>query len=133
MRPDRIALFGYAHVPWMAKNQRLIDEAALPGGPARAAQAEAAAEALAGGGYEAIGLDHFALPDDALAVAARRGILRRNFQGYTTDTAETLIGLRRHLHRALADRASCRTSPRPAPGRARCSIRPCCRSPRAWR
>lgn len=92
MRPDRVALFGYAHVPWMAKRQRLIDEAALPGGPARARQSEGAAEALATHGYQAIGLDHFALPDDSMAIAARQGTLRRNFQGYTTDTAETLIG-----------------------------------------
>jgi len=93
MRPDRVALFGYAHVPWMAKNQRMIEDAALPGAEARAAQASAAAEALKTEGYIAIGLDHFALPDDALAVAARDGSLRRNFQGYTTDQAETLIGL----------------------------------------
>lgn len=93
MRPDRVALFGYAHVPWMAKNQRMIDEAALPGAAARAAQARAAAEALAAEGYVAIGLDHFALPHDALAVAARTGRLRRNFQGYTTDRAQALIGM----------------------------------------
>ena len=93
MRPDRVALFGYAHVPWMAKNQRMIAESALPGAEERAAQASAAAEALTAEGYVAIGLDHFALPDDALALAARDGQLRRNFQGYTTDQAETLIGL----------------------------------------
>ena len=93
MRPDRVALFGYAHVPWMAKKQRLIDEATLPGGEARGRQAAAAAAALAAAGYQAIGLDHFALPDDSMAIAARAGTLRRNFQGYTTDTAETLIGL----------------------------------------
>jgi oxygen-independent coproporphyrinogen III oxidase len=93
MRPDRIALFGYAHVPWMAKNQRMIPDEALPDGTARAAQASAAAAALVAAGYEAIGLDHFALPGDDLAVAARAGSLRRNFQGYTTDTAATLIGL----------------------------------------
>lgn len=93
MRPDRVALFGYAHVPWMAKKQRLIDAAALPGAAERLAQANAAAEALQAAGYEAIGLDHFALPDDPLAVAARQGRLRRNFQGYTTDRAETLLGL----------------------------------------
>ncbi len=92
MRPDRVALFGYAHVPWMAKKQRLIDEAALPGGEARARQATSAADALAAHGYQSIGLDHFALPDDSMAIAARRGTLRRNFQGYTTDPAETLIG-----------------------------------------
>jgi oxygen-independent coproporphyrinogen-3 oxidase len=93
MRPDRIALFGYAHVPWMAKKQRLIDESALPAAAARARQADLAAAALAEHGYEAIGLDHFALPDDSMAIAARAGTLRRNFQGYTTDPAETLIGL----------------------------------------
>lgn len=93
MRPDRIALFGYAHVPWMAKNQRMIDEASLPDATERTAQAKAAAEALLAHGYVAIGLDHFALPDDDLAVAATNGELHRNFQGYTTDRAETMIGL----------------------------------------
>lgn len=93
MRPDRVALFGYAHVPWMAKNQRMIAEDTLPDAAARSAQAKAAADALLAEGYVAIGLDHFALPDDDLAVAARIGALRRNFQGYTTDQAETMIGL----------------------------------------
>lgn len=93
MRPDRIALFGYAHVPWMAKKQRMIDEAALPGSAARMEQATAAAEALKAAGYVAIGLDHFALPGDSMAIAAAEGTLRRNFQGYTTDTAQALIGM----------------------------------------
>jgi oxygen-independent coproporphyrinogen-3 oxidase len=93
MRPDRIALFGYAHVPWIAKNQRMIDEAALPGANERASQARASAQALVDGGYVQIGIDHFALPTDALAVAAANGRLRRNFQGYTDDAAETLIGV----------------------------------------
>ena len=93
MRPDRLALFGYAHVPWMAKRQRLIDQAALPGAAERLDQAKAAAAAIADAGYVAIGLDHFSLPQDDLAVAARKGTLRRNFQGYTTDTANTLLGL----------------------------------------
>ncbi len=92
MRPDRIALFGYAHVPWMAKNQRMIPEDALPDGPARADQAARAAEALCAAGYAAIGLDHFALPGDPMTLAAHSGRLHRNFQGYTTDPAETLIG-----------------------------------------
>jgi len=92
MCPDRIALFGYAHVPWMAKKQRLIATEALPGASERIAQAKAAEEALVAAGYQAIGLDHFALPSDPLAIAARTGHLRRNFQGYTTDTADTLIG-----------------------------------------
>ncbi|SFK57865.1 oxygen-independent coproporphyrinogen III oxidase [Methylocapsa palsarum] len=93
MQPDRIALFGYAHVPWMAKNQKMIMADALPQSEERAAQAEAAADALLSGGYVRIGIDHFALPDDSLAIAAASGHLRRNFQGYTSDPAQTLIGL----------------------------------------
>lgn len=93
MRPDRVALFGYAHVPWMAKKQRLIDEASLPGPAERLAQSTAAAKALVAAGYIAIGLDHFALPGDSMAIAARAGTLRRNFQGYTTDQAETMLGV----------------------------------------
>jgi len=93
MRPDRIALFGYAHVPWMARKQRLIDEAALPGVDARLMQSQAAAAALIQAGYVAIGLDHFALPSDSMAKSARDGTLRRNFQGYTTDQAETMLGV----------------------------------------
>jgi len=93
MRPDRIALFGYAHVPWMAKKQRLIDESALPGGEERLLQSQAAAVALIEAGYVAIGLDHFALPTDSMAQAAKAGSLRRNFQGYTTDRAETMLGV----------------------------------------
>ncbi len=90
--PDRLCLFGYAHVPWMKRHQRLIDEAALPGPEARFAQYLAAAERLTDAGYQWIGLDHFAWPGDALAVAARAGALRRNFQGYTTDDAEARVG-----------------------------------------
>jgi oxygen-independent coproporphyrinogen-3 oxidase len=93
MRPNRIALFGYAHVPWMAKKQRLIDEAALPGPSDRLKQAQAAAQALVTAGYVAIGLDHFALPDDDMAKALETKTLRRNFQGYTTDPAETMLGV----------------------------------------
>jgi oxygen-independent coproporphyrinogen-3 oxidase len=93
LAPDRIALFGYAHVPWMKKHQTMIDEAALPGVVARFDQMQMAAEMLVGAGYEAIGIDHFALPADRLAIAARNGTLRRNFQGYTDDAADALIGL----------------------------------------
>ncbi len=93
MHPDRLALFGYAHVPWMAKKQRLIPEAALPGASERLQQAKAAADTLRELGYDSIGLDHFALPTDPLAKAARKGELRRNFQGYTTDRAQTLLGV----------------------------------------
>ncbi|MEM1277585.1 MAG: oxygen-independent coproporphyrinogen III oxidase [Pseudomonadota bacterium] len=93
MRPDRIALFGYAHVPWVAKKQRMIDQSALPGASERLAQAKMAAQEIQSQGYVPIGLDHFALPTDPLAIAARTGTLRRNFQGYTTDTATALLGL----------------------------------------
>lgn len=90
---DRVAVFGYAHVPWMKPHQRAIDEAALPDAFGRLEQAEAAEEALRAAGYEAIGLDHFAKPGDPMAEAARAGALRRNFQGYTTDAAPFLLGL----------------------------------------
>lgn len=93
LEPQRIAYFGYAHVPWFKAHQRLIDEATLPGPLERFEQAGTAHDALAACGYEAVGLDHFARPDDDLAVAARSGRLRRNFQGYTPDDADALIGL----------------------------------------
>ncbi|MER8810545.1 oxygen-independent coproporphyrinogen III oxidase [Mesorhizobium australicum] len=93
LEPDRIALFGYAHVPWFKKHQTVIDEAWLPGPAERFAQLQLAARAIVDQGYEAIGLDHFAKPGDALALAARAGTLHRNFQGYTDDCCETLIGL----------------------------------------
>lgn len=90
--PDRIALFGYAHVPWMKPHQRLIDEATLPDAYARFRQFEAAAQALAALDYQRIGLDHFALPHDALSLARDAHTLKRNFQGYTVDRADALIG-----------------------------------------
>lgn len=90
---DRVAVFGYAHVAWMRPHQKAIDAAALPGAEARLDQAERAETELVAAGYAALGLDHFALPGDTLAAAAREGRLRRNFQGYTTDAAPALIGL----------------------------------------
>lgn len=93
MRPDRLAVFGYAHIPSFKKHQRLIDEAALPDARERALQASAISDALVAAGYVRIGLDHFALPGDDLAVAQTEGRLHRNFQGYTTDACEALIGL----------------------------------------
>lgn len=89
---DRVSLFGYAHVPWMRPHQKLIPDEALPGPEARLAMFRSAAAALADSGFVAIGLDHFARPSDPLAVAANAGMLRRNFQGYTVDTADALIG-----------------------------------------
>lgn len=93
LRPQRLALFGYAHVPWMKPHQRLIEEHGLPDAPARWAQFAAASARLQEHGYVWVGLDHFARPDDSLAKAAANGALRRNFQGYTTDTADLLIGI----------------------------------------
>jgi len=93
LRPQRIALFGYAHVPWLKKRQRLIDPAQLPNLAGRLEQMEAARDVFLSSGYQSIGLDHFALMGDDLATAARTGCLHRNFQGYTTDDADALIGL----------------------------------------
>jgi oxygen-independent coproporphyrinogen III oxidase len=93
LKPERISVFGYAHVPWMKKHQQMIDTAALPGAEARLAQAEAVERVLLAHGYRAVGMDHFALPDDPLFRFAEQGRLRRNFQGYTTDQAQALLGL----------------------------------------
>lgn len=92
LAPDRLAIYGYAHVPWMSKRQVMIKEESLPDTRARFKLAEMAAELFTGAGYLPIGIDHFALPTDGLAQAAVAGRLRRNFQGYTDDTAPTLIG-----------------------------------------
>jgi oxygen-independent coproporphyrinogen-3 oxidase len=93
LSPSRLATFGYAHVPWFKIHQRLIDAALLPGAAERIAQAAAAQEELEKAGYVAIGLDHFAKPEDDMALAQRAGTLRRNFQGYTTDLSDALLGL----------------------------------------
>ncbi|MGW8191921.1 oxygen-independent coproporphyrinogen III oxidase [Sphingomonas hankookensis] len=93
LAPERLAVFGYAHVPHLIPRQRRIDAAALPGAAARFAQAAAALERLTAAGYHAVGFDHFAKPHDPLALAAANGTLRRNFQGFTDDSAEILIGL----------------------------------------
>jgi len=93
LRPRRIALFGYAHMPSFKKRQRLIDAAQLPGAASRLEQMETARDVFLPLGYQAIGFDHYALVDDSLAIAARTGQLHRNFQGYTADDADALIGL----------------------------------------
>jgi len=93
LRPDRFSVFGYAHIPSFKKHQRKIAEETLPDSIERHLQSETIAEALLDAGYVRIGLDHFTLPDDKLALARQEGKLRRNFQGYTDDSAETLIGL----------------------------------------
>ncbi|KUM25062.1 coproporphyrinogen III oxidase [Mesorhizobium loti] len=92
MRPDRLAVFGYAHIPALIKNQRRIEEPFLPDCTARAEQDAAVAVTLIAAGYREIGLDHFALPDDELALAQKTGRLRRNSLGYSADTCKTLIG-----------------------------------------
>ncbi len=90
--PDRVAVFGYAHVPWMKKQQLLLPEDALPGQSERWAQLQVTEREITARGYRAIGLDHYALPDDNLSAALDSESLRRNFQGYTTDQAPVLVG-----------------------------------------
>lgn len=91
--PDRVALFGYAHVPWVSKRQKLIDEDALPDDLARYTLATLAAERFVEAGLKSIGIDHFARSGDDLETSLQAGRLRRNFQGYTADTCQTLIGI----------------------------------------
>lgn len=93
LSPDRVALYGYAHVPWMARRQTLIPTDTLPTPHERLDLFEVARKLFLWDGYQEIGIDHFAVPSDSLAVAQRNGDLRRNFQGYTDDQSETLIGL----------------------------------------
>lgn len=93
LSPDRVALYGYAHVPWMSRRQQMIPSDTIPSPQERLKLFETASKLFEWDGYQAIGIDHFARPDDGLAVAARNGTLRRNFQGYTDDTAPVLVGL----------------------------------------
>ena len=93
LRPDRIALYAYAHLPERFKPQRRISEYELPAASAKIAMLSDALAALIGAGYVYVGMDHFALPDDALAVAKRQGRLHRNFQGYSTQPDCDLISL----------------------------------------
>ncbi len=92
LKPDRIAVFGYAHVPWFKKHQEMIKNDELPKTLERFEQAVAASEMLKKKGYREIGFDHYARPDDSLAKAIDNKTLRRNFQGYTTDNTEVLLG-----------------------------------------
>jgi oxygen-independent coproporphyrinogen-3 oxidase len=93
LRPDRIALYAYAHLPTRFKPQRRIDAAELPQPEERLRMLGAAISGFIGRGYTYIGMDHFALPGDALSVARRQGRLHRNFQGYSTQPDNDLIGL----------------------------------------
>jgi len=93
LRPDRVAVYGYAHLPQRFKPQRRIHEAELPSAHDKLSMIRTAIQSLTEHGYVYIGMDHFALPDDALAVAQRRGMLHRNFMGYTTQPDCDMIGL----------------------------------------
>jgi oxygen-independent coproporphyrinogen-3 oxidase len=93
LSPDRVALYGYAHVPWMSRRQQMIPSDAMPTPEDRLALFETARELFLWDGYVEIGIDHFAKPEDGLARAQQAGTLRRNFQGYTDDPAPVLIGL----------------------------------------
>ncbi len=93
MGPDRLSVFGYAHVPWMKRHQSQIDETLLADAPGRLVQVETIANRLVTRGYRRIGLDHFAKPNDPMVHALDNRALRRNFQGYTTDEAPALIAL----------------------------------------
>ena len=92
LEPDRIALFGYAHVPWLKPHQKLILDSDLPNQRERLVESMRAAQSIVDGGYHAIGIDHFAKPQDTLAVASRNSGLHRNFQGYTDDNCAVMIG-----------------------------------------
>jgi oxygen-independent coproporphyrinogen-3 oxidase len=93
LSPDRVALYGYAHVPWMSRRQQMIPSDAMPTPEERLKLFETAEQLFQWDGYRAIGIDHFARPEDGMAIAQAAGKLRRNFQGYTDDTAPVLIGL----------------------------------------
>ncbi|WP_296508501.1 oxygen-independent coproporphyrinogen III oxidase [Rhodoferax sp.] len=93
LRPDRIALYAYAHLPERFKPQRRIATVELPGASSKVAMLAHSLAAFMGAGYVYVGMDHFALPDDSLAVAKRQGRLHRNFQGYSTQPDCDLIAL----------------------------------------
>ena len=92
-RPDRLAVYSYAHLPHMFRPQKQIDEAQLPDAETKLGLLQLAIERLTDAGYVYVGMDHFALPDDDLARAQERGGLHRNFMGYTTHADTDLIGL----------------------------------------
>jgi oxygen-independent coproporphyrinogen-3 oxidase len=93
LRPDRVALYAYAHLPARFKPQRRLDGASLPDAAAKVEMLSRSIAALTGAGYGYIGMDHFALPGDPLAVARRQGRLHRNFQGYSTQPDCDLVAL----------------------------------------
>lgn len=92
LQPARVAVFPYAHVPWMKKHQKLLEKYEMPETSLRYEMAKLTETRLKEAGYEAIGIDHFARPDDPLACASKNGGMRRNFQGYTDDPVRTILG-----------------------------------------
>jgi oxygen-independent coproporphyrinogen-3 oxidase len=93
LAPDRVACFGYAHVPWMRSHQKRIDSTRLPRSTERFSLFRDAVARFVDSGYDWLGIDHFALPDDPLSLAAHAGRLHRNFMGYTTRIGENLLGI----------------------------------------
>ena len=93
LKPSRFSVFGYAHLPAIHRHQNVIEPMTLPSPDERLRQEQAIGHAIVGAGYRRIGLDHYALPTDPLSTALEEGRLRRNFQGYSDDTADALIGL----------------------------------------
>ena len=93
LRPDRIAFYSYAHVPWTSRGQRLFDETDLPSTEQKMELYQLAKQLFMENGYEDIGMDHFALPTDDLFIARNNGTLHRNFMGYTTQKTAILLGL----------------------------------------
>ncbi len=91
--PDRLAVFNYAHVPWLKKTMRKFDETTIPSPDVKLAILKHTIEYLTSNGYEMIGMDHFAKPQDELFTAIHKGELHRNFQGYTTKGGANLIGI----------------------------------------
>ncbi len=93
LRPDRLAVYSFALVPWMRPRQKRIDETLLPTRDVKFALLSLAISKLTDAGYQSIGMDHFALPDDELSIAYSEGTLSRNFMGYTTKRGTEIVGL----------------------------------------
>ena len=93
LQPERLALFSYAHVPWVKKHQRVIDTETLPDDMTKLAMYQNSSRLFKNAGYISIGIDHFSRVDDELAIALKNHSLKRNFQGYTADDGDVLIGL----------------------------------------
>jgi oxygen-independent coproporphyrinogen-3 oxidase len=117
VRPERLAIYGYAHLPSLFKPQRQIVEADLPEAETKLALLQLAIEKLSAAGYRYIGMDHFAVPDDDLARAQERGELHRNFMGYTTHAESDLSGPGRECDQPYRQTASARTRATSRPGR----------------